>query len=228
MRSRFSQFLAKAACLSLLLAAFGAAAPAKAATEDYSLIYPTPEQLFGPRIYGKGEPPNKIIMLLAAGGFDTDREIYQALYQPLMNLVSTGVVLLDIRVTGQHQLSFPIYLAAQCVAPVGMLKFLHDVYAQERALLFDTTIDLDTALLQLAQRDPIFRPQGLTAEQFERRMRWCMAQRNAGIIAEEAQRFQTIYDFDIKWGGVSGIAVIVNGKVHEGALFPQKIQQELK
>lgn len=228
MRLRFSQLFATAACLSLLLAAFSATSSAKAATEDYSLIYPTPDQLFGPRIYGKGEPPKKAILLFTPFPFSLDGQSYRELYQPLMNFAYSGEALLDIRVTGQHQAAFPVYLAAHCVAPISMPKFLYDVSKQEKQLFYETQLDIDTALIRLALSDPIFRPQGMTAENFERRMRWCMAQREAGIIAEETQRLRTVYDFGLQRGGVSGMAVIVNDKAHEWPVYPQKILQEMK
>lgn len=228
MRLRFSRLLAAMTCLSLLLAVFGVRTPAKAATEDYALIYPAPDQLFGPRIYGKGEPPNKVT-LVVAGGFSVDKQGYLKLYQPLMNLVYAGNVLLDLKIVGHNQISFPIFLAAQCVAPVGLPKFLYDVFTQDEKLFYESDLDVDSALLQLAQSDPIFVPQGLTTEQFARRMRWCLAQRERGIVAEETRRFQAIYDYDLKrMGGVLAPALVVNGNVHEVDFNITKIMQEMK
>ena len=228
MRSRLHQFFATITCLFLLFVAFGATASATAATEDYALVYPAPDQLFTPRIYGKGEPPNKVT-LLVAGGFFMDERAYLKLYQPLMNLVYAGNVLLDLKVIGHNQVSFPIYLAAQCVASVGMPKFLLDVFTQSEKLFYESALDVDSALLQLAQSDPIFVPSGLTGEQFARRMRWCLSQREHGIVAEETRRFQAIYDYNLKrMGGVLAPAIIVNGNVHEGDFDLTKIMQEMK
>lgn len=229
MRSRVSHLLGAAVgVFFMVIGAVVVKAPAMAATEDYALIYPSPDQLFGPRLYGKGDPPNKVT-LLVAGAFRLDEHAYLGLYQPLMNLVYAGNVLLDLKIVGHNQVSFPIYLAAQCVAPVGMPKFLHDVFTRSEKLFYESTTDIDTALLQVAQRDPIFRPQGLTPEQFDRRMRWCLSQRERGIVEEETRRFQAIYDYKLtNMGGVLAPAIVVNDKVREGGFNLTEIMREMK
>lgn len=197
-------------------------APAKTAAEDYSLLYPRPDELFGIRTLGSANAPNKITFLLAPG-FGADHYMWRDLYPQLLPLINGGKVKVEINLFGHNQMGLPAYLIAACVDPATVGDYLY-LLSGDWDKIIKSKDEVSKSLKDIALSNAEFIPVGLTPAQFERRLDWCLTNRRAGLIASETRRFTAIYNGNYSHGGAVFIpVVIVNDKVFEGGMITMDV-----
>ena len=190
------------------------------------LLYPRTDEIFSPRIYGTKSATDNVVLMISPGN-DQDEKLFLDLYPRLQPLVAKGDVRLEIKLWGHIQGGLPYFLVAQCLEPNVMPLYLYEVFRAGPEARYNSPLDLESLSVMQALGDPQLTPDGLTGDEFHRRLNWCLSKRQSGMIYSETSRFNSIYNWALKNSGVYNTAAVVNQKIFDGNVEADAVMNAL-